>query len=73
MDAAPGQVPAALAAALADRYRLEREIGAGGMATVFLAHDLKHDRDAAGVEGVSMIGSGVVVKPVSATGIGRDS
>ena len=37
--------PAArLAAALADRYRLEREIGAGGMATVYLAYDLKHER-----------------------------
>jgi eukaryotic-like serine/threonine-protein kinase len=33
-----------LAAALADRYRIERELGAGGMATVYLAHDLKHDR-----------------------------
>jgi eukaryotic-like serine/threonine-protein kinase len=33
-----------LAAGLADRYRLEREIGAGGMATVYLAHDLKHHR-----------------------------
>ncbi len=30
--------------ALADRYRVERELGAGGMATVFLAHDLKHER-----------------------------
>jgi eukaryotic-like serine/threonine-protein kinase len=36
-----------LAAALADRYRVEREIGAGGMATVYLAHDLKHDRQVA--------------------------
>jgi serine/threonine-protein kinase len=33
-----------LVAALADRYRLEREVGQGGMATVHLAHDLKHDR-----------------------------
>ena len=33
-----------LKTALADRYRLERELGAGGMATVYLATDLKHDR-----------------------------
>jgi Tol biopolymer transport system component len=36
-----------LVAALADRYRIEREIGSGGMATVYLARDLKHDRDVA--------------------------
>ena len=30
---------ARVAAALSDRYRIERELGAGGMATVFLAHD----------------------------------
>jgi len=36
-----------LSAALADRYRVERELGQGGMATVYLAHDLKHDRDVA--------------------------
>ena len=36
-----------LAAVLADRYRIERELGAGGMATVYLAHDLKHDRKVA--------------------------
>jgi len=36
-----------LTVALADRYRVERELGAGGMATVYLAHDLKHDRDVA--------------------------
>ncbi len=33
-----------LAAALADRYRLDREIGQGGMARVYLAQDLRHDR-----------------------------
>ena len=36
-----------LSAALADRYRIERELGAGGMATVYLADDLKHDRKVA--------------------------
>jgi Tol biopolymer transport system component len=33
--------------ALADRYRIERELGAGGMATVFLAHDIRHERHVA--------------------------
>ncbi len=36
-----------LKTALADRYAIEEEIGAGGMATVYLARDLKHDRDVA--------------------------
>jgi serine/threonine-protein kinase len=36
-----------LAAALTDRYTIERELGAGGMATVYLAHDIKHDRKVA--------------------------
>ena len=36
-----------LTAALADRYRIERELGAGGMATVYLAQDLRHDRKVA--------------------------
>jgi len=34
-------------AALADRYRIERELGAGGMATVYLAEDVRHDRKVA--------------------------
>jgi serine/threonine protein kinase len=32
---------------LADRYRIERELGRGGMATVYLAQDLRHDRKVA--------------------------
>ncbi|MCH7717355.1 MAG: protein kinase, partial [Gemmatimonadetes bacterium] len=36
-----------LTAALADRYAIERELGAGGMATVYLAEDLKHHRNVA--------------------------
>jgi serine/threonine-protein kinase len=33
-----------LQTALSDRYRLDSEVGAGGMATVYLAQDLRHDR-----------------------------
>jgi serine/threonine protein kinase/Tfp pilus assembly protein PilF len=33
--------------ALSDRYAISRELGAGGMATVYLAHDVKHGRDVA--------------------------
>jgi eukaryotic-like serine/threonine-protein kinase len=40
-------VPTRLIEALSDRYRIERELGAGGMATVYLAQDLKHDRQVA--------------------------
>jgi eukaryotic-like serine/threonine-protein kinase len=36
-----------LTASLADRYTIDREIGSGGMATVYLAHDLRHDRNVA--------------------------
>ena len=38
------EVPTKLSDALGERYELEREIGQGGMATVYLAHDVKHDR-----------------------------
>ena len=38
---------ARLSNALGRSYRIERELGQGGMATVYLAHDLKHDRDVA--------------------------
>jgi hypothetical protein len=41
------EVPEALAAALPNRYELERVLGYGGMATVYLAQDLKHERPVA--------------------------
>ena len=43
----PSPPPPALVAALADRYRLIREIGSGGMAVVYLAEDRKHRREVA--------------------------
>ena len=36
-----------LSTALADRYKIERHLGEGGMATVYLAEDLKHKRKVA--------------------------
>jgi serine/threonine-protein kinase len=42
-----GDTAVRLKEALADRYRVERELGAGGMATVYLAEDLKHNRKVA--------------------------
>jgi serine/threonine-protein kinase len=59
MSAGPA---ARLAAALADRYRLERELGQGGMATVWLAEDLRHRRKVA-VK---------VLRPELATALGPD-
>ena len=41
------EILASLQAALADHYRFERELGQGGMATVYLAQDLNHDRKVA--------------------------
>jgi eukaryotic-like serine/threonine-protein kinase len=46
-DGARMVVPDKLRAALAGHYTLERELGAGGMATVYLAHDVRHDRKVA--------------------------
>lgn len=51
-----------LKAALSDRYSIEREIGSGGMATVHLAHDIRHERSVA-VE---------VLRPELATALGPD-
>ena len=47
LSGAPPMSLESLQAALADRYAIERELGAGGMATVYLAQDLKHDRKVA--------------------------
>ena len=41
------EITARLSTALADRYKIEGHLGEGGMATVYLAHDLKHDRKVA--------------------------
>ncbi len=41
------EITSRLSTALADRYRIESHLGEGGMATVYLAHDLKHDRPVA--------------------------
>ena len=41
------EVAERLSTALGDRYRIERRLGEGGMATVYLAEDLKHDRKVA--------------------------
>ena len=41
------EITSRLSTALAERYKLERHLGEGGMATVFLAADLKHDRKVA--------------------------
>lgn len=48
--------------AFTDRYHIEREVGSGGMARVFLARDLKHDRDVA-IK---------VLRPELSSGIGKE-
>ena len=42
-----GELPLGLREGLADRYTIERELGRGGMAIVYLARDLRHDRPVA--------------------------
>jgi serine/threonine-protein kinase len=61
---------ARLTTALADRYRVERELGAGGMATVYLAKDLKHDREVA--LKVPRPELGEVPRPIAGLSVSRD-
>ena len=60
-----------LSAALSDRYAIEREIGSGGMATVYLARDLKHDREVAlkvlRADLSAVLGAGRFLKEISIT------
>ena len=57
-----------ITAGLADRYPVEREIGRGGMATVYLAHDVKHQRQVAikvlSVELAAVIGAGRFLREI---------
>ena len=46
-EVGPVGLPNVLRDGLAERYRIERELGAGGMAVVYLARDLQRDRDVA--------------------------
>jgi serine/threonine-protein kinase len=41
------EITQAIAGSIADRYRIERKLGAGGMADVYLARDLRHEREVA--------------------------
>jgi eukaryotic-like serine/threonine-protein kinase len=64
-------VPPTLSDSLADRYRIDRVLGAGGMATVYLAHDVRHDRQVAvkvvKPDIVSTIGADRFVKEIRTT------
>ena len=62
------EITSRLSTALAERYRIERELGEGGMATVYLAEDLKHKRKVAvkvlRPELAALVSSGSALSPV---------
>ena len=64
-------VPPRLAAALANRYTIERELGRGGMATVYLARDVKHARSVAikvlNADLAASLGAGRFVREIATT------
>ena len=67
-----------LSTALADRYKIERELGAGGMATVYLAEDLKHHHKVAvkvlRAELAAVLGAERFVQEITTTAsLGRNS
>ena len=66
-----GDPLARLTTALEGRYAIERELGAGGMATVYLAHDIKHDRKVAlkvlRPELASILGAGRFLSEIKTT------
>ena len=70
-DGSPSRRFLALRAAFADRYTLERELGTGGMATVYLVHDIKHDRQVAlkvlHPELAAVIGAGRFLQEIKTT------
>ncbi len=49
------EITSRLSTALADRYKIERHLGEGGMATVYLAEDLKHKKAGHPLEGAPLV------------------
>ncbi len=57
------EITSRLSTALADRYKIERHLGEGGMATVYLAEDLKHKRKVAvKVYDLRLVPDGAIVR-----------
>ncbi len=71
LDCLMTEIDASVTVALADRYRVERQLGAGGMATVYLAEDLKHKRRVAvkvlRPELAAVVGAGRFLQEIATT------